>query len=508
MMHKMNLLVHCNIRIAFLCTRQAATRAIHSRAPSILMPQVNKTANGLYTTLCSSVQTTKLRGRVLTQQKCLASQLNQDSPGLPASYVRELTLNKAILSKRTVQEQLEFYESWKDQASLINRITMLHHMAKTIQKHRFQAEVFQKEKEKALNGDESAYTEILDFIADSIRGCKAQGLANVLWSLGKLKETDHRLVKACLKEISFHDVAFFYKAEICQILHGLTELKVKDSRIFEQVEKAILNGKIRISRCEKRQLAGILTSFIKMGHGGEEFYRAFEAEILQRGFREFHNGEMTQILRAYAIMDISSASLFNQAEKELLRRSPFKLLRTELVAILRAFAMAGQGSEAFFAAFDNEIVTRRVQDYYSLPLCWIIWAFATRRMTSCRVFIAAAEEIYKRGFNNLENGELALCLYSYVLSEIPCGAFLEALKTELMSRDLGTFESIQLYQVLWSCAKAGLLNPKLLQDLKYKILQQSSTQNEGGVTVKGFIGAETGGQEQFNYLQNMCALST
>lgn len=444
----------------------------------------------------------------MSQQKCFVSELNQDFTGLPASYVREMELNKEILSRRTVQEQLEFYESWKDRASLTNRITMLHHIAKIIQKHRDEAEVLQKERQKVMNGEESAYIEILDFIADNILSCKSQGLANVLWSLGKLKEHDHRLVKVCEKEILLHDVAFFYKAEICQILTACTELKLKDSRVFKRVEKAILNGKIKISRCEKRQIAGILTSFVKMGYGSEDFYKAFEAEIEERGLKPFHNGEITQILRAFAIMNIFSDSVFNKAEEEILRRSPFKLLRTELVAILRAFAMAGKGSEELFTAFDNEIVTRRVKDYYSFPLCWVIWAFATRGMISCRVFRVVAQEIYQRGLNNLENGELALCLYSYVLSEIPCGAFLKTLETELMSRDLKRFESIQLCQVLWSCAKAGLLNPKPLQDLEGKILQQNSAQNEERVTVECFLDAETGGEEQFHYLQKMCALST
>ena len=500
-MYKMNLLVHCNVRTALLCTRQATNRAVHSFAPSILMHRIDKTANGLYTTSCCSVQTAKLSGKVLTQ-------LNQDLSGLPASYVRERELNKEILSRPTVQGQLEFYESWKDQASLTNRITMLHHIAKIVQKRRVQAEVLQKDKEKVLHGEESAYFEILDFIADNILKCKAQGLANVLWSLGKLKEHDHRLVKACLKELSFHDVAFFYKAEVCQILNGLTELKVKDSRVFNRVEEAILNGKIKISRCEKRQIAGILTSFIRMGYGSEDFFKMFEAEIVERGFTGFHNGEFTQVLRAFAIMGIPSDSLFKKAEEEILRRSLFKLLRTELVTILRAFAMAGEGSEELFAECDSEIVTRRVKDYYTLPLCWIIWAFATRRMTNCRVFKVAAHEIFQRGFNNLENDELALCLFSYVLSEIPCGAFLKALEAELTSRDFKTFGSIQLCQLLWACTKAGLLNPKLLQDLEDKILQQIASQNEGSETVKGFLDAETGSQEQLQYLQKMCALTT
>ena len=508
MMYKTNLLVHCNSKIALLCTRQATKRTIHSFTPWILMPKVKKTTNGFYATLCSSVQTAKLRGKSLIQQKCFASQLNQDLTGLPASYVRELELNKEILLRHTVQEQLDFYESWKDQAcALTNRITMLHRMAKIVQNHRDQAQVLQKEKEKVLYEGQSAYFEILDFIADNILACKAQGLANVLWSLGKLKEHEHRLVEVCLKEISFHDVAFFYKAEICQILNALSELKVDDMRIFKRVEKAILEGKIKMSRFEMRQIVGILTSFIKMGYGSEDFYKQFEAEIVERGFIMFHNGEMTQVLRAIAIMGgDSSDRVFQKAEREILRRSPFKLRRTELLVILRAFAMADEGSEELFTAFDREIVTRRVKDYYSLPLCWIIWAFATRRMTKCAVFKAVARELHKRGFHNLENGELALCLYSYVLSEIPCAAFLKALETELMSRDLKAFGSIELCQVLWSCAKAGLLSPQLLQDLEDKILQQITSQTEGRETVQGFLDAETEG-ERLHYVQKMCALA-
>ena len=440
-------------------------------------------------------------------QKCFASQLNQEFTDLPASFVRERELNKEILSKPTVQEQLEFYQAWKNEASLTNRITALHYIAKIVQKHRDERLVLQRAREKSTNGQKSAYTEILDFISDNISACKTQGLANVMWSLGKLREQDHCLVKVCEDEILRRDITFFHRAEICQVVIACTELELKDSRVFNRVEEAILSGTIWLSRCETRQVAGILTSFVRIGRGSMELFNTLENDIVQGRLRPCHNGQLTQFLRAFAIKGVFSDRLFRNAEDEILRRTPVKLLRTELITIIRAFATAGKGSGKLFAAFDEEMIIRRVKDYYSYPLCWVIWAFATRGMTRYAVFKAVAQEIYQRGLHNLENGELSLCLYSYVLSEIPCQAFLKKLEAELMSRDLKRFQSAQLCQLVWSCTKAGLLNPKLLQDMEGEIFEKTVTKNEGSVMVERFLDAKMGSKEQVSYLQQMCSLS-
>ena len=128
-------------------------------------------------------------------------------------------------------------------------------------------------------------------------------------------------------------------------------------------------------------------------------------------------------------------------------------------------------------------------------------------MTRYAVFKAVAQEIDQRGLHNLENGELSLCLYSYVLSEIPCQAFLKKLEAELMSRDLKRFQSAQLCQLVWSCTKAGLLNPKLLQDMEGEIFEKTITKNEESVMVERFLDAKMGSKEQVSYLQQMCSLS-
>ena len=491
-----------------MAIRRSAQKELHSPTPLVLLCHRDKTANSFYTTLCSSILTAKLSGKLLMQQKYMVSQLNQETTDPPAFYMREMELNNEILSKPTVHEQLEFYQSWKDRATLSNGITVLHYIAKIVQKHRKEREVLQREREKSMNGQKSAYVEILDFISDNIFACKSQGLANVMWALGRIKERDHCLVKVCEAELLQRDLSVFHPAEICQVLVGCTELELKNSPVLQRVEEAVLNWSIRkLSRCETRQVAGILTAFIKMDRGSIALFKTLEADILERNFRYFHNGQLTQFLRSFAIKDIFSDRLFDNAEDEILRRTPFKLLRTELVSILRAFATVGKGSEELFAAFDDEIVTRRVEDYYSAPLCWIIWAFATRGMTRSKVFRAVAQEIYQRDLQNLENGELSLCLYSYVLSEIPCRAFLRELEAEVMSRDLKRFHSEQLCQIVWSSTNAGLLSAELLQDIEGEIMQKNSSQNEGRMIVERFLNAEMGSEEQFSYLQKMCSLS-
>lgn len=508
MTYSMSLLVHHSRRIALLSFRPGTLKALPSLVQTILTPRHAKTGNRLYTTLCPSLKITKLREKVITQQR-LASQLTGDFTGIPHSYAREMELNKEIVSKQTVQEQLEFYQSWKDQGTRINRITMLHHMAKILHKRTEQRFVLQKEREKSARGQGSAYIEVLDYISDNIHSCKPQCLTNVIWSLGKIGEKDHRLAKVCEEEILSCDISVFNLVEISQIVTGCRTLGRKHSKVFEQVEEAILDGTIKLSYCEHRQVAGLLTSFVKMDHGSVTLFEKLAVDIVEREFSSFHNGHICQFLHAFAVKGIISNGLFDKAEEEILRRSPFKLRRTEIIRVLRAFAAADKGSERLFAAFDKDIVTRRVQDYYLMtPLCWIIWSFATRGMKQSQVYRAVAREISMRGLDSLTDSDLSLCLYSYVLSEIPCQPFLKKLETEVMSRDLSCFESAQLCQVTWSCAKAGLLNPQLLQELKGDILQQKFTPYEASMIDKCLQNdGQMESKEFFSYLQNMCISS-
>lgn len=503
MMFRVSLTVHHFGRITSLSFRHATVKTLPSLTAKILTPELVTTGNCTYSTLFSSVQSVKLRTAMDMPQTCVLVQLVCQSTKVPLFYAKERDLNKEIMSKYTVQEQLAFYQGNKEQASLVNKITVLHCIAKISHKYKGEKEVLQKEREKVKHGKESAYIDILNFIAENISSCKAQGLANVMWALGRIGDETHSLVRVCEEEILSHDFALFHTAEINQILTGCAGLGLKDSQIFDRVQESILNEVIRISTCESRQMNGILLAFAKMGRGSAELFNHIEQEIIQRSFKSFHNGQIAQFLYTFATRGIHSDILFEKAEEEILRRSTFKLRRKEIVMMLWAFATADKGSVELFTTFDNEIVSSRIKELYNTPLMWIIWSFATRGMTNSQVFKVIAEEIYKRGLQELTNSELSLCLYSYALSEIPCKRFLKKLETELLARDLAQFEDDQLSQVAWACGKAGLGNPNFFCRLEEEILQWKFKEDHAIMIEEGFCNAEMGSQELFSHLQAM-----
>ena len=469
--------------------------------------QYVRAENSSYSTLCPSVKTVKVREKLMLQQNCFMS---RDYQELPASYVREMKANNAIRYKKTVQDLLEFYLSWKDQGSLVNRITTLHSIAKIVKVSPKQRRILQEEREKSVNGEASAYSEILDFISDHIFSCKGQGLANVMWSLGAIREKDHSLVQVCEEEILSRDIsAAFHRAEVCcQILPACIFLELKHSAVFERVEEAILAGKIKLHLCENRHIAAILSAFVKAGRGSLELYKVLEANVVQRDFESLHNGDLYQIVQSFALKGVVSEELFSQAEKEILRRTPANFRAMDLVRILRAFAIADKGSEEFFAAFDGEICTKGIKTLPLTHLCWITWAFAARGMTQSKVFKFVAQAIFMRRVKNLKNWQLSLCLYSYVLSEIPFRVFLKELVKEILSRDLESFQGTELCQLTWSCSKAEFLDPELLHRLEEEIPRRNLTQKEASVISESLGNVGKRDKTLPSHLREMCISSS
>lgn len=422
---------------------------------------------------------------------------------MPQFFIKERSLNEEILTKRGVLDQLEFHQHHKDKLSLLNAITMLHSIAKITHKYSEQKEVLHIERDKRKQGRESSFMELLDFIAANISSCKAQGLANLMWALGRLEEKTHPLATICESEILSHDVSLFHLVEINQILTGCAALGLRESEIFERVEESILKEILRISLCETRQLTGILLAFSKVGCGSIDFYEHVEYEILRRGLKSFHNGQIAQFVYAFASKGIHDSALFEEVEEEIMRRSTVRLRRKEMVMILWAFATAGRGREEMFCALGNEIADKRLKEFYSARLIWAIWSFATRGIADSKFYKAIAREIYMRGLESLTNRELSLCMYSYALSEIPCGGFMEKLETEVLARDLSQFTGNELAQVAWGYGKVGLTNPKLYDYLEESVLLIQVTKNQASMISEGFHYANMGSKELFSHLERI-----
>ena len=439
----MSLLVHHSKRIAYLSLRQVGIKKLPSLTQMKLMPlQYTRIENCSYTILCSSVKASEnVREKVMWHQNCFMSQGYQEFTSRKAPRLREKEIQKEIRSKNTVGDLLDSYLSWKDEGSLKNNVTLLNYIAKIAvrSKGKETNEVLEEERKKSRDGKESAYMKILDFISENVSSSNdycSSNLAIVMWSLGKIQEKDHILVKVCEEEIILHGITAFNQQAICVlILTGCADLRLKHSRVYQQVEEAILTGEINLDLCENHYLSGILSSFSKVGCGSLELFEKLGDNLVQRDFTSFEDKDLGHFLHTFAIMGIFPDQLFNQMEKEILRRTPNNLSLPVLTKILQAFTLANKGSEELFTLFEQQITAQRIKDsrLHLHCLCWITWAFATRGMTQSKVFQLVAEEMSSRGLHKFKMRGLSLCLYSFVSSENLSQEHLRKLETELFS---------------------------------------------------------------------------
>ena len=119
-------------------------------------------------------------------------------------------------------------------------------------------------------------------LSRDISKCQPQYIANLMWALGQIREKGHKLVDICEKEILSHDIMAFNSAHICQIVNGCANLNLRTSRIFGNLEEAILNGQLRIEDFEDRGLSGMLLSFCETENGSLEMFNVVSREILSR----------------------------------------------------------------------------------------------------------------------------------------------------------------------------------------------------------------------------------
>ena len=80
----------------------------------------------------------------------------------------DVKINKVILSLKTVKEQFELFESIKNSADIVNRVTMLYSIAKITERNANQRRVLEQEKGKSRQALNSAYLELLDSISKGL----------------------------------------------------------------------------------------------------------------------------------------------------------------------------------------------------------------------------------------------------------------------------------------------------------------------------------------------------
>lgn len=467
--------------------------------PSITL----KAFNNLQSTAWPSSRITTLVNKVGNLNITNPTMSYSNKPSRRLRYVKHL--NKQLASLESVKEHFELFESIEKSASIGDKVAILHNIAKITERDKSQKQVLEEEREKSQQGQSSTYLELLEGVLKGISKCNPWNLANLIWSLGKMQEKDHRLVEVCEKEILSRGIAVFNNAEICQIVNGCANLSLTTSDIFPSLEDAILNDEVKIDEFQDRELSGIILSFAKTGNSFVELFHVFLEEILSRDFLVIGSRALAEFAWSFAKNEFKANKLFEKVEEEIMSRGAADLNNAALSKILWAFGKGERGSKQFFYFLDAEFVSRGVEQFDNALLLEIVWSFTKRNVAKARAFDLVEDEVFNRGLHAFKNHELVLILFSYVSAQRHDGQLLTAIEGELCLRDVKQFSKGDLCQVAWSLGRAGKSDSKLFDVIEAEVLRRSAhdlpTQEDHMLMLmRGFIEGSRGTRALFEFL--------
>ena len=421
----------------------------------------------------------------------------------PLPSVDNIQLNRRILSVKTVEHQLDLFDTVKHSVDTVNKVTILYSIAKIAERDAKQKKALEQERERAQQKQSSSYMELLESISLDISKCQLKGLVNVMWALGKIEEKNHKLVQFCEREILSRDILALNNAGICQIVNGCANLDLTTSHIFRNLEEVILNGQLRIATFDNQLLSAILLSFAKAENGSVGLFEVFLEEIQSRDFLIIDNRALAEFVWSFAKRGFKAEKLFHRVEGEILRRGTHDFNNGSFIQILWAFTTAGKGSKQFFSFLDNQLLSRGVDRFLNVHLLEIVWSFAKRKVTKAKVFDLVKKEIFKRTVHKFQSHELLLILWSFVSARRHDHQLVAEIESELYLRGVNHFRNGDLCQVAWSLGRARKSDSKLFDLIEGEVFQRGVgefTMKEKRMLMRGFIEAKRGSKELYELL--------
>ena len=459
------------------------------------------------------VSSTRIPRRYFCNSLVCQSDTFSIQSSLDAGNIQEKKL-RDILAMDDALELLKAYKNYKDTDDMAhnNRITALRCIADIIQKDGPQRFSLKEDINRVSPGENGLFVELLDHILEHISESSSNGLASVIWSLGKIGSLVfgaeiHALVQACEQEILSRDITTFNAKAINQILAGLASFHLKRSKFFDEVQSAILAEKIKISDFENQGLVGSLWSFSQTGNGSCDLFELYLDEVYVRGMSSFKPFELFQLVFAFANKGIKAdQKLFSHAEQEIVQMEIDSFSNMDIFLVLKSFAnrKSDKSHEPVFMHMDREFAKHGVKKLSAFLLSNILWCFTKEGMYHAKVYDIVAEEILNRDLSAFHK-YLPQLLWSFAVSEKEYPELYERIVSKFLSTNLRNFNDKDLCQYAWCFGKLGITNDSVYQTIEAEILSRDTSWQLKYLDVQklltGFAHAKKGSRELFEFFE-------
>ena len=293
-----------------------------------------------------------------------------------------------------------------------------------------------------------------------------------MWALGKIEEKEHTLVDICEKEILSHGIAAFDNAGICQIVNGCANLNLRTSRIFGNVQEAILNGRLKIEDFEDRGLRGMLLSFCKTENGSAEMFDIFLKEIFCRDISKYQPRELTNLMWALGKIEEKEHELVDVCEKEILSRGIVAFNNTGICQIVNGCANLNLRTSRIFGNVQEAILNGRlkIEDFEDRELWGMLLSFCKTKNGSAEMFGVVLQEILSRDISKCQPQNLANLMWALGKIEEKEHKLVEVCEKEILSRGIVAFNNAAVCQIVNGCANLNLRTSRIFGNVQEAIL--------------------------------------
>ena len=427
---------------------------------------------------------------------------------------RQETILSEILSMEKALELLQAYKTYKDAGDIMfqaSRIAVLRCIAYIVQRDGAQRFALKAEIDKESQGYESVFLDLLDHISECISESGNSDLASVIWSLGKIGPIavgfeNHSVAQVCEQEILSREITSFSTKDINKILSGLASLVMRKSKVFDEVEGAIVSGRIQISSFENQGLVGSLRSFSQTGNGSLILFELYCKDVYFRGLETFKPFELFQLVSLFAKKGVKADELFSHTEQKVIRMGIESLSNTDIFLILWTFAhkKSDRLHDQVFSHMDQEFVNHGMRRFLPFLLSNILWCFAKAGKHNAKAFDLINQELVLRDLSTFRK-YFSQILWSFAVAEKDYAELYEKIVEEFLSMDLESIGNKDLCQYAWSFGKLGITNENIYRKIEKEIFSRDpSTLKYLDIQrlLTGFAHAKEGSGELFEYLED------
>ena len=430
-----------------------------------------------------------------------------------ATVITQETKLTEILAMKNALELLKAYRDYKDTNDVIpsNEIAVLRCIAFIVQKDSAQRFSLKAEIANESPGNKSVFWDVLDNILEHISESSNSDLASVIWSLGKIGPVavgfeNHSLAQSCDQEILLRDITLFSTKDINKILSGLASLAMRKSKVFAELERAIVSNKIKISSFENQGLVGSLRSFSQTGNGSLNLFELYCKDVYFRGMETFKPFELFQLVSLFAKKGVKADELFSHTEQKVIKMGIESLGNTDIFLILWTFAhkKSDRFHDQVFSHMDQEFVNHGMRRFLPFSLSNTLWCFAKAGKHNANVFVLVKNELMLRDLSAFRK-YLPQILWSFAVAEKDYAELYEKIVEEFSSEDLESVSNKDLCTCAWSFGKLGITNENIYRKIEKEVLSRDPSALKYldiQRLLTGFAHAIEGSRELFEYLED------